>query len=172
MTASVQDVCFIGTSGTSRQLSHDVELAARSDAKVLITGETGVGKDIVARLIHTTARADRSPLSTINCAGLPDTLLESELFGHVRGSFTGAFRDKAGLLEVADRGTAFLDEAGEMSTAHAGHAAAVPRDGRSAACRLGARGPARERPRSSPPRTATCCSRSAPGRSGRISTTG
>ena len=55
------------------------------------------------------------PSSTINCAGLPDTLLESELFGHVRGSFTGAFRDKAGLLEVADAGTAFLDEAGEMS---------------------------------------------------------
>jgi transcriptional regulator with GAF, ATPase, and Fis domain len=116
MTANVQDVCFIGTSGVSQQLSHDVDLAARSDAKVLITGETGVGKDIVARLIHTHSSRNRSPLSTINCAGLPDSLLESELFGHVRGSFTGAFRDKAGLLEVADHGTAFLDEAGEMST--------------------------------------------------------
>jgi transcriptional regulator with GAF, ATPase, and Fis domain len=108
MTASVQDVYFIGAGSLSRQLSHDVELAARSDAKVLITGETGVGKDIVARLIHKHSPRSCSPLSTINCAGLSDSLLESELFGHVRGSFTGAFRDKAGLLEVADHGTAFL----------------------------------------------------------------
>jgi transcriptional regulator with GAF, ATPase, and Fis domain len=115
MTAGVQDVSFIGSSSTSQQLSYEMELAARSNAKVLITGETGVGKDVVARLIHKLSARGRSPLSTINCAGLPDTLLESELFGHVRGSFTGAFRDKAGLLEVADRGTAFLDEAGEMS---------------------------------------------------------
>jgi transcriptional regulator with GAF, ATPase, and Fis domain len=109
-------VSFIGSSSISQQLSYEIELAARSDAKVLITGETGVGKDVVARLIHKMSARGRSPLSTINCAGLPDTLLESELFGHVRGSFTGAFRDKAGLLEIADRGTAFLDEAGEMST--------------------------------------------------------
>jgi transcriptional regulator with GAF, ATPase, and Fis domain len=116
MTASVQNVFSIGASGVSQQLSHEVALAARSDAKVLITGETGVGKDVVARLIHKHSTRSRAPLSTINCAGLPDTLLESELFGHVRGSFTGAFRDKAGLLELADHGTAFLDEAGEMST--------------------------------------------------------
>lgn len=115
MAASLQTVCFMGSSPTSRQLSLEIELAARSDAKVLITGETGVGKDVVARLIHLNSRRGRAPLSTINCAGLPDTLLESELFGHVKGSFTGAFRDKAGLLEAADRGTAFLDEAGEMS---------------------------------------------------------
>lgn len=115
MTGSSQDGCFIGSSPISRQLSLDVEMAARSDAKVLITGETGVGKDVVARLIHKRSGRGRAPLSTINCAGLPDALLESELFGHVKGSFTGAFRDKAGLLEVADRGTAFLDEAGEMS---------------------------------------------------------
>ena len=116
MTASAQDVCFVGSSRISMQLSHEIEMAARSDAKVLITGETGVGKDVVARLIHRNSARSHSPLSTINCAGLPDSLLESELFGHVRGSFTGAFRDKPGLLEVADRGTAFLDEAGEMST--------------------------------------------------------
>jgi transcriptional regulator with GAF, ATPase, and Fis domain len=115
MTEGVQDLTLIGSSSTAQQLSYDIDLAARSDAKVLITGETGVGKDVVARLIHKMSARGRSPLSTINCAGLPDTLLESELFGHVRGSFTGAFRDKAGLLEVADRGTAFLDEAGEMS---------------------------------------------------------
>ena len=116
MTASAQDLCFVGSSSISMQLSHEIEMAARSDAKVLITGETGVGKDVVARLIHRNSARSHSPLSTINCAGLPDSLLESELFGHVRGSFTGAFRDKPGLLEVADRGTAFLDEAGEMST--------------------------------------------------------
>jgi transcriptional regulator with GAF, ATPase, and Fis domain len=115
MTVEIQDGYFIGSSPLSRQLSLDIELAARSDAKVLITGETGVGKDVVARLIHKSSGRGRAPLSTINCAGLPDALLESELFGHVKGSFTGAFRDKAGLLEVADRGTAFLDEAGEMS---------------------------------------------------------
>jgi transcriptional regulator with GAF, ATPase, and Fis domain len=115
MTGTVQDVHFIGSSVASRQLNHDIDQAARSDAKVLITGETGVGKDLVARLVHQRSARSRSPLSTINCAGLPDALLESELFGHVRGSFTGAFRDKSGLLEVADRGTAFLDEAGEMS---------------------------------------------------------
>lgn len=115
MTAAIHKACFIGSSPASRQLSREIEMAARSDAKVLITGETGVGKDIVARLIHLNSGRGRAPLSTINCAGLPDGLLESELFGHARGSFTGAFRDKAGLLEVADRGTAFLDEAGEMS---------------------------------------------------------
>ncbi len=114
-TASVRDVCFVGSSALSRQLLLDIDLAARSDAKVLITGETGVGKDVVARLVHQRSARGHAPLSTINCAGLPDGLLESELFGHVRGSFTGAIRDKAGLLEVADRGTAFLDEAGEMS---------------------------------------------------------
>jgi transcriptional regulator with GAF, ATPase, and Fis domain len=115
MTGTIDGALFIGSSMASRQLDHDIDQAARSDAKVLITGETGVGKDLVARLVHQRSARSRSPLSTINCAGLPDALLESELFGHVRGSFTGAFRDKSGLLEVADRGTAFLDEAGEMS---------------------------------------------------------
>jgi transcriptional regulator with GAF, ATPase, and Fis domain len=114
-TASGNEMCFVGSGELSRQLNQDIDMAARSDAKVLITGETGVGKDVVAQLIHRKSGRSSAPLSTINCAGLPDTLLESELFGHVRGSFTGAVRDKAGLLEVADRGTAFLDEAGEMS---------------------------------------------------------
>jgi len=112
-TADTQ--CFIGQSPAARQIDRDITLAAASDAKVLITGETGSGKDVVARVLHRRSARRHHPLQAINCAGVPDALLESELFGHVRGSFTGAFRDRTGLLEAADRGTAFLDEAGEMS---------------------------------------------------------
>jgi transcriptional regulator with PAS, ATPase and Fis domain len=96
-------------------LRADVDAAARSDAKVLILGESGVGKEVVAQLIHRQSRRSRSPLVTINCAGVPDTLLESEMFGHVRGSFTDAHRDKAGRLEMAHGGSVFMDEVGEMS---------------------------------------------------------
>jgi two-component system response regulator AtoC len=110
------EVRLIGRSDAIRTLETDLECAARSDAKVLITGETGVGKEVVARLIHQRSARASAPLVTLNCAGLPDSLLESELFGHVRGSFTGAYRDKPGLLESAPNGTVFLDEVGEMST--------------------------------------------------------
>ena len=106
---------LIGQSEAIRVLQADIECAARSDAKVLITGETGVGKEVVARHIHQRSGRAAGPLLTVNCAGLPDSLLESELFGHVRGSFTGAYRDKPGLLEMAPNGTVFLDEVGEMS---------------------------------------------------------
>lgn len=99
-----------------RRIESDLDCAARSDAKVLITGETGSGKEVVARLIHERSMRANSPLVTLNCAGFPDSLLESELFGHVRGSFTGAYRDKPGLLEMAPTGTVFLDEVGEMSS--------------------------------------------------------
>jgi transcriptional regulator with GAF, ATPase, and Fis domain len=109
------DVRLIGRSEAIRTIEADIECAARSDAKVLITGETGVGKEVVARLIHQRSTRSASSLVTVNCAGLPDSLLESELFGHVRGSFTGAYRDKPGLLEMAPNGTVFLDEVGEMS---------------------------------------------------------
>jgi transcriptional regulator with PAS, ATPase and Fis domain len=88
---------------------------AISEGKVLITGESGVGKDLVARHIHAHSRRSARPFVAVNCAALTDSLLESELFGHVKGSFTGAYRDKAGKLQVAHRGTIFLDEVGEMS---------------------------------------------------------
>src|SRR6476659_516534 len=89
--------------------------AAGGDAKVLVTGESGVGKDLIARIIHAESLRSRGPFVAVNCAGLTETLLETELFGHVKGSFTGAYRDKIGKLQAADRGTLFLDEVGEMS---------------------------------------------------------
>jgi DNA-binding NtrC family response regulator len=106
---------FIGASSATRVIREEIEYASQSDAKVLITGESGVGKEVVAQLVHQQSRRRSAPLVTINCAGVPDTLLASELFGHVRGSFTDAHRDKPGWLEQANRGTIFLDEVGEMS---------------------------------------------------------
>jgi transcriptional regulator with GAF, ATPase, and Fis domain len=112
---SSRDVRLIGRSPAIQSIETDLDCAARSDAKVLITGETGAGKEVVARLIHQRSRRSANPLVTLNCAGVSDSLVESELFGHARGSFTGAYRDKPGLLEVAHNGTVFLDEVGEMS---------------------------------------------------------
>jgi transcriptional regulator with PAS, ATPase and Fis domain len=106
---------LIGTSQAARFLEQEISDAARSDAKVLLTGESGVGKEVVARLIHQQSRRRNVKLVALNCAAVPDSLLESELFGHVRGSFTGAYRDKPGLLELANSGTIFLDEIGETS---------------------------------------------------------
>ena len=96
-------------------LRRDIGAAAESDAKVLLTGETGSGKEVVAQAIHSRSRRHDRPFVTINCAGIPDTLLESEFFGHARGSFTGAMRDSPGLLRQAEGGTVLLDEVGEMS---------------------------------------------------------
>jgi transcriptional regulator with PAS, ATPase and Fis domain len=97
------------------QLKAEVERVARSDAKVLLTGESGVGKEVVARAINAASPRADFPFVPVNCAGIPETLLQSELFGHLRGSFTGAHRDKPGKLEMANNGTVFLDEIGEMT---------------------------------------------------------
>jgi len=106
---------LLGESPALVELRRDIQAAARTEAKVLVLGETGVGKEVVAQLIHAqSARVGRSFVA-VNCSGIPETLLESELFGHVRGSFTGAYRDKPGLVRQADHGTLFLDELGEMS---------------------------------------------------------
>jgi len=108
-------VQLIGRSPDIAALKQEIERVARSDAKVLITGESGTGKEIVAHAIHAHSPRAGSVFAPVNCAGLPETLLESELFGHVRGSFTGAYRDKPGKLEAAHNGTVFLDEMGEMT---------------------------------------------------------
>src|SRR5512143_2782499 len=108
-------VQLTGRSAEVAALEQEIDRVARSDAKVLITGESGVGKEIVARAIHSRGPRATHVFAPVNCAGLPETLLESELFGHVKGSFTGAYRDKPGKLETAEHGTVFLDEIGEMS---------------------------------------------------------
>ena len=107
-------VQLIGISKAISELKSEVERVARSDAKVLITGESGSGKEVVARAINDSSSRAKA-FVPVNCAGIPETLLESELFGHVKGSFTGAYRDKPGKLEMADHGTIFLDEIGEMT---------------------------------------------------------
>jgi transcriptional regulator with PAS, ATPase and Fis domain len=106
---------LIGESVAMQRLREDVRAAARTDAKVLITGDSGVGKEIVSRLVHAAGGRAAFPLVTVNCAAITETLLESELFGHSRGSFTGAYKDRAGVLEMAHRGTVFMDEIGETS---------------------------------------------------------
>jgi transcriptional regulator with PAS, ATPase and Fis domain len=114
-TLSTAEDTLIGASPLMRAVEAEIGYAANSDAKVLITGESGVGKEVVARMVHLRSRRGGTPMVTINCAGIPDTLLESALFGHERGSFTGAVAERRGLLEAAHRGTIFLDEVCEMS---------------------------------------------------------
>jgi DNA-binding NtrC family response regulator len=108
-------VPLLGCSRMMLSLRQDIERAARCTAKVLITGETGAGKEMVARCVHHQGARSKRPFAAVNCSGITETLLESELFGHVRGSFTDAHRDSPGLIRQAQGGTLFLDELGEMS---------------------------------------------------------
>ena len=105
---------IIGESSALRQVLQLVEMVAASNATVLLLGETGTGKELIARAIHGRSQRYRQPFVTLNCAAIPSSLFESELFGHERGAFTGANIQRAGRLELADRGTLFLDEIGDM----------------------------------------------------------
>ncbi len=108
---------LLGTSTAMAKLRRDIELVASTDLPVLVTGETGTGKELIARALHAaSARSDRAMIR-VNCAALPDSMAESELFGHLRGSFTGADQDRAGKFTIADGGTLFLDEIGELPLA-------------------------------------------------------
>ena len=107
----------VGRNRAFMEVLNLAETVAPTDSTVLITGESGTGKEILARYIHALSEREGGPFVSINCGALPETLLESELFGHVKGSFTGAVRDKVGLLVAAKGGTFFLDEVGEMSPA-------------------------------------------------------
>ena len=106
---------LLGHSAALSRLLRDIDMVASSDLSVLIVGETGVGKELVARQIHAASRRASEPLIHVNCAALPESVAESELFGHVAGAFTGAVRDRAGKFEVASGATLFLDEIGELS---------------------------------------------------------
>jgi transcriptional regulator with PAS, ATPase and Fis domain len=108
-------VVIVGESQAIRAVRDVARRVAVGGAKVLITGESGVGKDVLARYIHSISPREARSFVTVNCAAVPETLLESELFGHVKGSFTGAYRDKIGRFQLAHRGTVFLDELAEMS---------------------------------------------------------
>lgn len=110
-----ESATLLGSSFAIQRLREEIEYASRSEAKVLITGDSGAGKEIVASMIHSGSRRRQRPLVTVNCAALSETLLETELFGHVRGSFTGAYRDHAGVFERANGGTVFMDEIGETT---------------------------------------------------------
>jgi two-component system, NtrC family, response regulator HydG len=108
---------FIGDSNAMRAVYTDIVKAARSLATVLVTGESGTGKELVARAIHNSGARAAAPFVAVNCGSIPETLLESELFGHLRGAFTGAVESRAGFFQTADGGTIFLDEVSEMTAA-------------------------------------------------------
>lgn len=114
---TARDGDMVGASAALREVQKAIGMLADSDATVLVTGETGTGKEVVARALHRHGRRAPGPFVAVNCAAIPAELLESLLFGHVRGAFTGAVADRAGSFREADRGTLFLDEVGDMAPA-------------------------------------------------------
>lgn len=105
---------MVGQSSAMRKIFNQIDFVAPTDSKVLITGETGVGKELIARAIQIKSKRSTKPFIRINCAAIPETLIESTFFGHTKGSFTGAIKDQPGKFELADGGTLFLDEIGEL----------------------------------------------------------
>ncbi|MCE2802584.1 MAG: sigma-54 dependent transcriptional regulator [Gemmatimonadota bacterium] len=128
---------IVGASPPIRALVAQIDRVAATGARVLITGENGTGKELVARAIHAKSPRASAPFIEVNCAAIPGELIESELFGHMRGSFTGAVQDRPGKFELADRGTLFLDEIGDMSLAAQAKVLRVLEDG--AVTRIGGR---------------------------------
>ena len=105
---------ILGQSKSILKVNALIHKVAKANASILITGESGTGKELVARMIHQESDVSRSPFVAVNCGAIPESLIESELFGHKRGSFTGAVADKIGLFQAAEDGTLFLDEIGEL----------------------------------------------------------
>jgi transcriptional regulator with GAF, ATPase, and Fis domain len=105
---------IIGESAAIQAVSQSIQRVAPTDATVLLTGESGTGKEVFSRAIHQLSPRRDKPFVTVNCAAIPSTLIENELFGHEKGSYTGAFGRKLGKFELADQGTIFLDEIGEL----------------------------------------------------------
>jgi PAS domain S-box-containing protein len=108
---------LVGKSPQMQRIFENVQVVAKTDATVLIEGPTGTGKDVLAKVIHSASRRSEKPLVKVNCAAIPDTLLESEMFGYVKGAFTGAVQDRGGRFQAADGGTIFLDEIGDLPLA-------------------------------------------------------
>jgi PAS domain S-box-containing protein len=108
---------MVGKSPAMQRIFENVQVVAKTDATVLIEGPTGTGKDVLAKVIHAASRRSEKPLVKVNCAAIPDALLESEMFGYVKGAFTGAVQDRIGRFQAADGGTIFLDEIGDLPLA-------------------------------------------------------
>ena len=120
---------IVGSSFAIRAVTEKIELVAKTPARVLITGENGTGKELVAQAIHANSPRAKAPFVEVNCAAIPSELIESELFGHMKGSFTGAVQDRSGKFEQANGGTLFLDEIGDMSLAAQAKVLRVLQDG-------------------------------------------